>query len=122
MRLYGRTATRVAGDRGLADVAVPFLRRIAQGLHEDRMVGDFHLAEAVVDLVRSLHADRRPSRVIAQPQPARTLERVESFLRANLGDPRLTARRIAAANAISERQLYKLFANEGCSPRLRIRN
>ncbi len=118
-RLYRSTATRVPGDIGLAPLAVPFLRRIASALSGEEPPGDFHLAEAVVDLVRGLYAGRPGPAPSTTPPPITA--RVKSYMETNIVDPELRAARIAAANAISERYLYKLFAAEGESVQAWIR-
>ncbi len=122
-RLYGNTATRVAGGTPIARLAGPFLHQLASGLDDDGPAGDTHVAEAVVDLVRALYAgaDPAPSTRAAERRSP-IMRRVMSFVEARLDDPELTPARIAAANAISERYLYKLFAAEDRSLRTWIRD
>ncbi|WP_018680393.1 helix-turn-helix domain-containing protein [Actinokineospora enzanensis] len=41
------------------------------------------------------------------------LDRIHAFIDARLADPELTPARVAAANHVSTRQLYRLFEREG---------
>ncbi|WP_051385702.1 helix-turn-helix domain-containing protein [Actinokineospora inagensis] len=41
------------------------------------------------------------------------LRRIHAFIDARLADPELTPTRVAAANHVSTRQLYRLFESEG---------
>ena len=123
-RLYSQTAQRIAVADGLARLAVPFLLQIADGLDAGTLYADdFDLGESVLDLVRGLYADRHASRGVERgPTRVERILRIKSFVEANLGDSRLDALRIADANAISVRYLYKLFEPEAVSLREWIRN
>jgi AraC-like DNA-binding protein len=113
-RLCNQTALRIASVDGIGRLAVPFFLHIAERLNTgDVHGGDFDLGESVLDLVRALYTGQRDT---AQQHSAGSREpllvRIKSHIEANLGDPDLSPSRIANANSISVRYLYKLFERE----------
>ena len=74
------------------------------------------LASATVQLVRALVASTVPENAQARDVVVETkFAAVVTYLRQHLRDPSLTPQRVAAANRISVRQLYKLWSTEETS-------
>jgi AraC-like DNA-binding protein len=74
------------------------------------------LASATVQLVRALVASTLPEITRARDVVVETqFVAVVTYLRQHLRDPSLTPQRVAAANRISLRQLYKLWSTEETS-------
>jgi AraC-like DNA-binding protein len=74
------------------------------------------LASATVQLVRALVASSIPDNAQARDVVVETqFVTVVAYLRQHLREPSLTPKRIAAANHISVRQLYKLWSTEETS-------
>jgi AraC-like DNA-binding protein len=115
-QIAGMTAVQISGRNGLPRAAAAFLARLAAKLDTGAVpAADVPKAVAcVLDLVRGLYGD--PARADT-PTRLRTraeiLLSVESFIEANLGDPRLDPEEIARASFISTRYLHKLFESEG---------
>jgi AraC-like DNA-binding protein len=110
-RISALTAIALPGRR----VAAAFFGGLADDLAEARIPDDEIPAavERVLDVVRSLYGD--PFAVEAQAFRSRAaiLLSVESFIEANLGDPKLEPGAIARATYISPRYLHKLFEDQG---------
>lgn len=111
------TATRIAGDEGLARMVGPFLRHLTQNM--DRLSGHsgLRMMHNTLDLVTTvLHSqldvreqDRGPSR------RASVLQEIRVYIDENLADPSLNPNGIAAANFISTRHLHGLFQGQGAT-------
>jgi AraC-like DNA-binding protein len=104
--IRGRTATAVRPLAGLPAVVAPFLRSVGDGLLDGSVSEeDWDVGESVVDLVRSLYADRgrRPD----------LLAEVKATIERRLHEPELRPGAIAAAHFISTRYLHRLFEREG---------
>lgn len=107
------TAVRMAADTGLGRVISPFLVQLAQNLDQLSGASGLRLAHNALDLVTTMIADelgagRRPA------NPNRELvDRIRTFIDANLGDPDLCPTKVAAAHYISTRHLHNLFRAEG---------
>jgi AraC-like DNA-binding protein len=115
-RICARTGERIPGADGFGRLATPFLLGIADGLDEGRLQeDDVHVADAVLDLVRGLYADRDAAVAGSTRSRAELQLRIHAFIETNLGDPNLSPERIARANAISVRYLHKLFESEGAT-------
>jgi AraC-like DNA-binding protein len=102
-----RTASAIrAGDR-LAALVAPFLRSVGDGLLDGTVrEEDADLGEGVVDLVRSLFADRAAPRTDLLAEIKGSIER-------RLHEPGLRPATVAAAHFISTRYLHRLFEPEG---------
>ena len=109
------TATRIAGDSGIAWALAPFLERLADLVirgevaeRHDRVVG------SVVDLVESLcvHAIGDEPPAAAHPR-GELLLRARAYAEARLSDPLLSPGEIADATHVSKRYLHRLFEAEG---------
>jgi AraC-like DNA-binding protein len=114
-RISALTAIALPGGQPLPRAAAAFFGRLADDLADDR-IRDADVpaaADRVVGVVRSLYGD--PSAVQVHPFRSRAaiLLSVESFIEANLGDPRLEPGAIARATYISPRYLHKLFEDQG---------
>lgn len=107
-----RTAVALDGRCGVAALAGPFLRgvaeRIEDGSLDARAAG---LSDCVVDVVRMLFAADRPGS--GSGGGPTLFARVVAYIDAHLGDPGLAPRPIAAAHFVSVRQLHKVFEREG---------
>ncbi|UGS34568.1 AraC-like ligand-binding domain-containing protein [Capillimicrobium parvum] len=113
-RMEGRTATRIAGDSGIADVIGPFLRALtARASRGELPARCDELGEGVVDLVSALYA-RGPD---GEPPVGRTerdtqLTAIKAFIEEHLRDDDLSPDLVARAHYVSKRHLYKLFETE----------
>jgi AraC-like DNA-binding protein len=104
----GRTASAIQGGDGLSTLVAPFLRSVGDGLLNGTVrEGDADVGESVVDLVRSLFADRG-----SVPRPD-LLAEVKASIERRLHEPDLRPATIAAAHFISTRYLHRLFEPEG---------
>lgn len=113
-RLCKQTAQRISGSDGIGSLAAPFFLDIAERVRSGSICdGDFHLGESVLDLLRALYTGQHEA---AGPRRSGVTEpllvRIKAFIEANLADPDLTPARIAGANSISVRYLYKLFERD----------
>jgi len=117
--LREHTATRFAGRRGAtADVgalASGFLRSLGDAVDTGGMSDSIALSDAAFDLLIAALSERSTTMGSTAASARRRVlaTRVESFIADNLGDPRLTVSRIAAAHHISVRTLQKLFESRG---------
>jgi AraC-like DNA-binding protein len=73
------------------------------------------LQDNALDMLATVLCDGRSVWPRAKPR-SMTLERAQRFIRANLGDPALSADSVAQACRVSVRTLYGTFAAEGCTP------
>jgi AraC-like DNA-binding protein len=105
------TATRIAGDSGLATLTGPFLARLVDALDSGRVRPEHAgVVDGVVDLVCGLFAERMGS----QERPnAVLLAGIKAYIEQHLGRPGLVPDEIARANHISTRYLHRLFEGEG---------
>ncbi len=111
-----RTATRIAGNRGLGQLASQFIYQLDRGLaHGTVRDGDPRLGDSVVTLVRTLCTGHPRQRALQHLGHAALRLQVTSYIDANLGDPGLSRGEIARALFISTRQLNRLFEREGRS-------
>jgi AraC-like DNA-binding protein len=115
-QITGKTAVQISGRQGLPRAAAAFLVRLSAKLEAGSMRAEDvpRATECVLDLVRGLYAGPdcadTPTKLRTR---AEILLGVESFIEANLGDPRLDPEEIARASFISTRYLHKLFESEG---------
>lgn len=114
-RVARMTATRIAGDEGIAWALAPFLERLADLVIRDELAeAHDRVVESVVDLVESLcvHAiGDEPG--AARQSRAELLLRARAYAEASLGDPLLSPADVAAATHVSKRYLHRLFEAEG---------
>jgi len=105
------TATRLPSD-GVVGVVAPFLRTVGDGLRDGRVVeSDASVGHAIVELVRSLYADRARGPALSRRSLA--LAQAQAAIEERLHDPDLTPAAIAAEQFVSVRLLHLLFAEEG---------
>lgn len=113
-RMEQRTATRIAGDSGLADVIGPFLRALTDRASRGELPARCdEIGEGVVDLVSALYArglDSEPP--VARTERASQLQAIKAFIAEHLRDDDLSPDVVARAHYISKRHLYKLFEAE----------
>jgi AraC-like DNA-binding protein len=94
---------------GLVRAHLTEVTRDAQQLSEEPVV--HALASATVDLTRALLASvAGPAPSVAEVAAETLLVRVRSYVRQHLTDPGLDAEQVAAAHAVSVRQLYRVCA------------
>ncbi len=94
---------------GLVRAHLTEVTRDAERLAEEPLV--HALASATVDLARALLASAAgPARSVDDVAAETLLTRVRSYVRQHLTDPGLDAGQVAAAHAISVRQLYRVCA------------
>jgi AraC-like DNA-binding protein len=89
-------------------LAGPFFRSVWSTLEDGAAAANDDVADALVALVRSLHAR-------AEPRVPALLPQIKAFIDARLGDPRLGPDAIARAHFISTRYLHRIFEREGVS-------
>ena len=105
------TATRIAGDSGLATLTGPFLARLVDALDAGRVRPEHGgVIDSVVDLVCGLFAER----LGAQEHPQSILlAGIKAYIEQHLGSQGLNPEEIARANHVSTRYLHRLFEGEG---------
>ena len=109
------TATRIAGDEGIAWALAPFLERLADLVIRGELAeARDRVVESVVDLVESLcvHAIGDDP-LAATHSRAELLLRARAYAEARLADPMLSPGDIAAATHVSKRYLHRLFEADG---------
>jgi AraC-like DNA-binding protein len=113
-RICRRTALAIPGDAGVGVLAVPFLRQLADGLHDGGVrSNDLDVAECLLSLVRALYLGADEAAAADGPGAASALlPRIKSYVDAHLGDHDLGPETIAAAHYISTRYLHRLFQEE----------
>ncbi|MFB0836325.1 AraC-like ligand-binding domain-containing protein [Arthrobacter halodurans] len=108
------TAVRMGRGQRLGEAVAPFVAQIGQMLPSLEGPTGYRLARNVVDLLATLLADEVYARPDRKPDDhARLLHRIQHHIDANLADPGLGPRGIAAAHFISTRTLHQLFADAG---------
>ena len=98
---------------GLVSAHLEQVTRDAERLVTEPMVHS--LASATVDLTRALLASAVGAGPAADSTAETMLSQVRSYVRQHLTEPDLDAERVAAALAVSVRQLYRLCAAAGFS-------
>ncbi|MDG9672501.1 helix-turn-helix domain-containing protein [Micromonospora sp. DH14] len=112
------TAARQLRGSPLYDLVRDHVARVTA--HADTLAGQAGAAElgaASAELMGALVVSAADvgGRLLRDTMHASTRARVQAYVRNNLRDPELTPARIAAANAISVRALYKLYEEMGQS-------
>jgi AraC-like DNA-binding protein len=111
------TGVRIRGDRGIGALVSSLARQLPAHSGDGRAADQARLGTAVLDLITAALATRL-DRVQQMPRESRQrvlFQQVLAFIEARLDDPDLSPARIAAANYISVRYLYKLFETEQAS-------
>jgi AraC-like DNA-binding protein len=104
---------RISGDRGTAALVAGLLRQLPENL--DVINGSAaRLGSAILDLLHATLAEQLElGRTVAEHTRQRALlMRIHAYIDQHLGEARLTPARIAAAQHISVRYLYKLFEGQ----------
>ncbi|MFE2823386.1 helix-turn-helix domain-containing protein [Streptomyces sp. NPDC059271] len=114
-RPHGRiTAVKLSQRHPVADLTEHYVRRLAA-----QPVDDAHgnpSESAGLEVLRAaISAHLQGNRDARETLQATLIARILGYVRHNLGDPQLCAAKIAAAQHISVRYLYKLLACEGIS-------
>jgi AraC-like DNA-binding protein len=109
-----QTARHLDGASVAGTIAVPFFRDVWRGLEGggEAEVGD-DVADAVIALVRGLHASERAEKAPVSGQVL--VAQIKTYIDRNLDQVDLDPPSIARAHYISTRYLHKLFAAEGTS-------
>ena len=118
MRLASRdvqrlTATSFSGRRGVGALVSPFLSGLLARLADCDGCSVVHLADNVVDLLRTMFEQHLRDAELVPDARQRLLMQVLRFVEDNLHDPALGPAAIAASLHISTRYLHKLFEAEG---------
>lgn len=110
------TAVPLGSDNLVARLAFTYFSQLAvsdelqQGVHADAVV------EPSVELLRAVLTSQHGNSMLARAPLEATLSlRITQYIREHLGDPGLSAARIAAAHDISVRHLYAVLSRSGIS-------
>jgi AraC-like DNA-binding protein len=109
------TAQRIGGQQGLGALVSALLRQLGNHAADNHGAGNIYLADAVLDMLSAMFAERLSSETTIDMASGRTelLLRIHAFIDAHLSEPQLDVSSVAAAHHISVRQLAKLFEGEG---------
>lgn len=111
-RADGLTAVSLGGERGVVDLARPFLTSLPEHLEEFCGAPGHRLACSTVELVAALIDERAG----CDPDPrARLAERCKAYIEENLPCRDLGPATVAAAHHVSTRHLHALFHAQGLS-------
>ena len=117
------TATAIPGQRGIARVAVDFVRSVSTQVHLLEPHEIERVSHNVIDVVASALGHSLIEQPVAQStSQASHLIRIKMFISDHLRDPNLTRDNIASANGVSVRYLCKLFENESMNVSAWIKN
>lgn len=109
------TATRIAGDEGLAKLVGPFLSHLARNM--DRLSGrsGMRLMNNTIDLVATVLHSQLDAQNGDSPHNHRAslIKEVHAYIDEHLAEPTLSPGEIAAANFISTRHLHGIFKEQG---------
>jgi AraC-like DNA-binding protein len=108
------TGVPVPGDRGLGALVSSLAGQLPRHLDACDPATGARLGTAVIDVLATALAARldRTHKVPPTTRQRALLLRIHAFVERHLGDPTLSPRSIAAANAVSVRYLHKLFETE----------
>ncbi len=107
-----QAGARISPDGGVASVALPFLRQLADNLESGAVAPDPTLGDVVLSVVSALYSRSPAMLPIGRRSGAELLAGIKEYVRANLHDPTLTPAKVARANFVSTSYLYKLFKAE----------
>jgi AraC-like DNA-binding protein len=109
------TGVSIGGDRGSGALVSSVARQLPGRLADCAPVEAARLGTAMLDLLTVALASRLDRLQAMRPEARHRalLAHVHAFIDAHLADPDLSPAAIAAANHVSLRQLYKLFAGRG---------
>lgn len=118
------TATRIAGDDGLAKLVGPFLSHLARNMDTLSGHSATRLMHNTVDLVATvLHSQLDVAAMDrVHSHRAQLLTDVHAYIDEHLGDPDLSPSEIAAASFISTRHLHGIFKEQGVTVSAWIRS
>ncbi|MEU7974256.1 helix-turn-helix domain-containing protein [Micromonospora sp. NPDC049089] len=109
------SAVRIPGAQGVGALSSQFLLHLARHMDELSPLDAARLSTLTIDVLTAALANALDvqSAVPSHTRRRALMAQIHAFVRANLGDPRLTPDAIAAAHHISLRYLHKLFHEEG---------
>lgn len=118
------TATKIAGDSGIAKIIGPFLTQLAVTMDDITGHSGVRVMINAVDIVTTLlHSELDHANVdITQGRRASLVQDIRSYIDDHLGDCNLDPNSIAAANFISTRHLHGIFKEEGVTVSAWIRS
>ncbi|NYJ20353.1 AraC-like DNA-binding protein [Leifsonia psychrotolerans] len=107
------TAVRMSGREGVGSMIVPFLAQLVGNL--DQLTGStgVRLAHSALDLVTTLFANELDLEKGGGSPHQALMQRVRSYIDANLASTDLGPSQIAAAHFISTRHLHGIFQEQG---------
>ncbi|GHH80769.1 transcriptional regulator [Streptomyces capitiformicae] len=107
-----QAARRLPADTGAQAVLSAFL--LGLGRHLDELTGpaDAYVGDALISLLIAAFTERAPGRMDTATE---LVDRIRVYALANISDPSLCVRSVAAAHGISERRLHRLFRATGIS-------
>lgn len=107
------TAVRMSGSEGVGRMIVPFLSQLVGNLEQLEGATGTRLVHSALDLVSTMFSSELDlERGTATPHQA-LMQRVRTYIDANLASTELGPTHIAAAHYISTRHLHGLFQAEG---------
>jgi AraC-like DNA-binding protein len=111
-RVVRQAARRLPAETGAQAVLSAFL--LGLGRHLDELTGpaDAYVGDALVSLLIAAFTERTPGRMDTATE---LIDRIRVYALANISDPSLCVRSVAAAHGISDRQLHRLFHGTGTS-------
>lgn len=118
------TASRISGEKGLAQMVVPFLTQMTKNMDELKGHSGVRLMNNALDLITTLlHGELDSAHIdLAPSHRASLLQEIRAYIDENLSDPNLSPGAIAAANFISTRHLHGIFKSEGVTVSAWIRS
>ncbi|MFD7556356.1 helix-turn-helix domain-containing protein [Streptomyces sp. NPDC059835] len=107
-------AQRISGETGMGAILAGFMRTLETHASECGPVERTRLGRVAVDLISAVLAERCDT-YEDLPSESRTrilMERIDSFIDHNLGDPGLTPQLVADRHHISVRRLHQMFRDQ----------
>ncbi|MFJ8014216.1 helix-turn-helix domain-containing protein [Streptomyces sp. NPDC096339] len=116
-------AQRISGESGMGAILAAFMTSLESHASECGPVERSRLGRVAVDLIGAVLAERSDTHdALSHEARGRILmERIDSFIDHNLGDPGLTPRLIADRHHISVRRLHQMFQDQEDSVAATIR-
>lgn len=118
------TATRIAGDEGLARMVGPFLLHLSQNMERLSGHSGVRLMHNTIDLLTTVLHSELDARVgdHTHNHRAALMQEIRAYIDDHLSDPNLSPGDIAAACFISTRHLHGIFKDQGVTVSAWIRN